>query len=382
MLYLCMPEGQGQWLWQLDDQGWQLADSLDQLIQTVKAIYQGQQAIVFFPSQMAQFYTQQLTRPQYKQLGQSGIQYLIEEQCIEPIDHLAIFHDFHADQLNFIAVTQKIREIYQQSLTLLPWHIQSLLPDFLIIPEPAPHSINIMQIFDRQIIRWAKFRGWIIEDAILLEKLKIEIKQINFYDVSDRLYQNVTEILAQDVEYRHCESEKLHISNFKQHPFNILLKSKRKNVVSNQYWKACAAILCLVVLIQTIYDGLRWWKYKTIADQTVVLAIDQYKQWFPNENRINEQNLKTNFKAKLQSNAVADRQALQLISRVGPILQQASIRAEQLNYQNNALTLSVFAKNSDALSKLAEQFKQQGFSVELGTIRNQGTDVVGLIKVQ
>lgn len=32
MLYLWMPEGQGKWLWQIDDQGWQLADSLEQLI--------------------------------------------------------------------------------------------------------------------------------------------------------------------------------------------------------------------------------------------------------------------------------------------------------------------------------------------------------------
>lgn len=127
---------------------------------------------------------------------------------------------------------------------------------------------------------------------------------------------------------------------------------------------------------------MRWWKYKQLANQTAQLAVDQYKQWFPNETRVNEKNLRSQFSAKMKLNANADTQALQLISRVGPILQQSNIRAEQVQYLNNGLTMNLLAQNSDALTRLTDQFKQQGFAVELGAIRNQGSQVIGMVKVQ
>ncbi|GAA5003638.1 type II secretion system protein GspL [Acinetobacter puyangensis] len=382
MLYLAMPEGQGQWLWQLDDGAWQVADSIDQLIQTVQILYKGIDCVVFFPSQSAQFFTQALPRAQYKQLGQQGVAYLIEEYTIDPIDHLAIFHDFHDDQVNFMAMSQMTRETYQKSLALLPWHVLALLPDFLLVPVPDKDNCNIAQIFDRKLVRWSLYRGWSFDDVTLLAQLPVTVNIANLYQLDDGLTASVKAIIGDDVDYRVLALDKINISRFKQHPFNALLKTKRKQNSGANYWKACAAILCLAVIAQVTYDTLQWWKYQSIANQTAQLAIDQYKQWFPNESRINEQNLNSNFKSKLSSNAAADRQVLQLISRVGPILQQANIAAEQVTYQDNVLNLSLIARNSDVLTRLTEQFKQQGFAVELGAIRNQGSNVIGLVKVQ
>ncbi|MCH4248219.1 MAG: type II secretion system protein GspL [Acinetobacter populi] len=382
MLYLCMPEGQGQWLWQLDDGAWQIADSLEQLIQTIQAVYKASDCVVFFPSQSAQFFTQSLPRTQYKQLGQQGVAYLIEEYTIDPIDHLAIFHDFHDDQVNFMAMSQVTRETYQKSLALLPWHVLALLPDFLLVPAPEKESCNIAQIFDRKLVRWSSYRGWYLDDVSLLAQLPVTVKIANLYQLDDDLTASVKAIMGDDLDYRVLALDKINISRFKQHPFNALLKTKRKQNSGVNYWKACAAILCLAVIAQVTYDALQWWKYQTIANQTAQLAVDQYKQWFPNESRINEQNLSSSFKSKLRMNAAADRQVLQLISRVGPILQQANIPAERVTYQDNALNLSLLARNSDALTQLTEQFKQQGFAVELGAIRNQGSNVIGLMKVQ
>ncbi len=383
MLYLWMPEGQGQWLWQLDDSNWQIAESLEQLIQTVKAIYNGTEAIVFFPSQSAQFYTQPILKAQYKQLKQQGIQYLIEEYSIEPVEHLAVFHDFFKDQLNFMAIPQNIRDTYQQSLSLLPWQVQSLLPDFLLLPEPEIDSLSIAQVFDRQILRWSKFRGWSFDDPELLAQLALAPKMVNFYQVDDELVSKVQLVLGAEVDYKSRELSKIPLSYFKHHPFNILLKTKHKQSATSHYWKACAVILCLAIAVQVSYDLIRWWKYRALANQTVQLAIEQYQQWFPDESRITEQNLQSNFKAKLGANSISgDRQALELLSRVGPILQQANILAEEVNYQNGHLNMSLLVGNSQMLNQLVEQFKQQGFTVELGAIRNQGSQVLGMVKVQ
>lgn len=381
MLYLWMPEGQGQWQWQLDEGQWQSADSLEQLIQSVQLHYKRQDAVVFFPHQSAQFFTQSLNRAQYKQLGQQGVQYLLEEYTIEPIEHLAIFHDFHHEQLNFMAMSQHTRDTYQQSLALLPWHIQALLPDFLLVAEPEAESLNIAQIGHHRLMRWSALRGWSLDDVSFLSQLP-NFQTVNLYELDDFTAQAIQNQLGQDVEYQPRVLEKIQLSRFRQHPFNALLKTKRKATAGVNYWKACAAVLCLAVVVQVVFDGLRWWKYQSLSNQTAQLAIDQYQQWYPNEKHITEQNLKKNFKSKLQLNAAADRQALRLISRVGPILQQNNIAAEQVQYQNNALSLNLLARNSESLNQLTAQFKQQGFSTELGAIRNQGNQVIGLVKVQ
>ncbi|TXJ10249.1 MAG: general secretion pathway protein GspL [Acinetobacter sp.] len=382
MLYLWMPEGQGQWQWQLEDGQWHSADSLEQLIQVVQVHDQGQDAVVFFPHQSAQFFTQSLPRAKYKQLGQQGVQYLLEEYSIEPVEQLAIFHDYHDEHINFMAMSQSIRETYQQSLALLPWHIQALLPDFLLVPEPEKDSLNIVQIGQRRLMRWSALRGWSLDDMSLLAQLKASFQMVNFYQCDETSVQAVQAQLGQSVEYRQCELEQVKFPRFRQHPFNALLKTKRKANTGVSYWKACAAILCLAIVVQVVFDGLRWWKYQSLANQTAQLAVEQYQQWYPNERHINEQNLKKNFKAKLAMNATADRQALQLISRAGAVLQQNNIAAEQVLYQNNVLSLNLLARNSDAMNQLTEQLKQQGLNVELGAMRNQGTQVIGLVKVQ
>ena len=388
MLYLWMPEGQGKWLWQVDDQGWQLADSLEQLIQTVQLTYQHKEAVVFFPSNSAQFYSQTISKSQYKQLGVAGVQYLMEEYCIEPIDQLDIFHQFHKDQLNIMAISRLTRETYQQSLALMPWQFQALLPDFLIAPEPETDQVNIADVFQHRIFRWARLRGWHEHDLNVLSLLPADnVAKINHYypagcAVNNEVDQAIsTMFVGQDVEFLQAELPAIDLGKFRQHPFNALSKTKKTKTGFN-YWKACAALLAICIVTQISYDTLRWWKYKQLANQTAQLAVDQYKQWFPNETRVNEKNLRSQFSAKMKLNANADTQALQLISRVGPILQQSNIRAEQVQYRNNGLTMNLLAQNSDALTRLTDQFKQQGFAVELGAIRNQGSQVIGMVKVQ
>lgn len=383
MLYLWMPEGQGNWLWCVDGDAWQAATSVEALIQAVNTISASKEAIVFFPSQTAQFDVKPLARAQYKQLGVQGVQYLLEENSIEAIDHLAIFHHYAQNELHMMAMSKQTRETYQYSLSLLPWHIQALLPDFLIIEAPEPHNLNIVQIQDRTLWRWGDYRGWQSSDFSLIDLWQHPEQKIKVAGLSSSQMTQVAETLKDPTQLETASMDELktHLSKIKNHPFNALLKVKKPSQQSH-YWRACAALFVIALSVQVLYDGLRWWKYKKIADQTSELAVNQYKQWFPNDGRINEQNLSTQFNAKIRANASADVQVLQLISRVGPILQQANIAAQQVKYQENSLSLHLLAKNAEHLKNLTDQFKQQGFSAELGAIQNQGNDVVGIIKVQ
>lgn len=383
MLYLWMPEGQGDWLWCTNGGTWQSAPSVEALIQAVNFTSTSKDAMVFFPSQTAQFDVKPLPRAQYKQLGVQGIHYLLEENSIDAIDHLAIFHHYAQNELHMMAMSKQTRETYQYSLSLLPWHIQALLPDFLIIDTPEAQTLKIMQIHDRTVWRWGEYRGWQSSDLSLIDLWQDPEQKIQVAGLSSLQMSQLADALKDSsvLATKNVDELSADLSKIKNHPFNALLKVKKPSQQSH-YWRACAALFVVALSVQVLYDGLRWWKYKKIADQTSELAINQYKQWFPNDGRINEQNLTTQFDAKIRANATADVQVLQLISRVGPILQQANIAAQQVKYQENSLSLHLLTKNAENLKNLTEQFKQQGFSAELGAIQNQGNDVIGIIKVQ
>lgn len=378
MLYIWLPEQQQSWLWKMDDQPWQMATSIEQLIQMVQPLYSHQEAIVFFPAQMALYYQQDLPSQAYRALRQQGLAYLLEEYSIEPIEHLTVFHHYRQQHIEMMAVGKSLIETLQHSLQLLPWKIQALLPDFLILPPPAADQANIAQIFDRQIIRTANYQGWTLEDVELLPTLTTA-KTLNIYSVREEFAQDIAKYCAaQTIEQISSLPEP---GNLKHHAFNILWVQKKSAAIS-KYWQACAAILLLAIAVQVIFDGLRWFKYRQLANHTAQLAITQYQQWFPQETRVSEQNLTALFKAKLRSNPTADMQALQLISRVGSVLQQSHLQAQQVQYQDRQLSLQLLAKNSNDLEKLTQQLKQQGLNVQLGSIQNQGSQVLGMVKVQ
>ena len=48
----------------------------------------------------------------------------------------------------------------------------------------------------------------------------------------------------------------------KQHPFNVLPKSKGQERTFSSYWKACAAVVLAIIVVQFSYDLLRWVKLK------------------------------------------------------------------------------------------------------------------------
>ncbi len=78
----------------------------------------------------------------------------------------------------------------------------------------------------------------------------------------------------------------------------------------------------------------------------------------------------------------ADTQALQLLSRVGPVLMQNQIVANRVSYDANMLNMELSANSAATLQALTQQLNQQGFKVELGNIQPSVSGAVGLVKIQ
>lgn len=379
MLYLWMPEANGVWQWSTGE-SWSQASSLEQLIQDIQG-YHGQEAIVFFPSRDVQMLQQSLSRPQYKKLGADGVKYLLEEFVVLPIDSMKILHHFqHPDQLIILGVANSTVETLQHALNLIPVKVVSLLPDFLILPVPEVGKTIIANLSGRLLVRDSEFMGNSVDDLALFldyQPLGQSYKISNF--TAEQMQSLEAMVTYEQIESFHYEVPVL--KKAQHHPFNILPKAKNSQGISG-YWKACAAVLVAAVVVQFGYDATRWYKYKKVADQTALQAIDQYKYWFGQSSRVTEQNLKSQFESHVRLNKSANTQALQLLSRIGPVLMQNQIVANRINYDASILNMELKANSATALQNLTQQLNQQGFKAELGNIQPNGAGAIGLVKIQ
>ncbi|MDN5511509.1 type II secretion system protein GspL [Acinetobacter sp.] len=379
MLYLWMPEANGVWQWSTGE-SWSQAASLEQLIQDTQG-YHGQEAVVFFPSRDVQMLQQSLAKPQYKKLGADGVKYLLEEFVVLPIDSMKVLHHFqNPDQLVILGMAQSTVETLQHALNLIPVKVISLLPDFLILPVPEVGQTIIANLSGHLLVRESEFMGNSVDDLALFLDYQLQGQS---YKISNFTAEQMQSLEAM-VTHEQIETFDYAVPLLKKaqhHPFNVLPKAKNSTGVSG-YWKACAAVLVAALVVQFGYDVTRWYKYKKVADQTALQAVDQYKYWFGQSSRVTEQNLKSQFESHVRLNKSANTQALQLLSRIGPVLMQNQIVANRVHYEASALNMELKANSSTVLQNLIQQLNQQGFKAELGNIQPNGAGVMGLVKIQ
>ena len=379
MLYIWMPETNGTWYWSTGE-NWLQSNSLEQLIQDLQT-HNGKEAVVYFSSRHAQVFQQTMNKTHYKQLGQDGVKFLLEEFVTLPIDQMKVVHHFQNDQLNILGVAQSTIETWQYALSLLPVQIVAFLPDFLMLPEPETNQVIIANLYDHVLVRENAWSGDAVDDlGLYLEFLPAET-QVRHSNLNFSQLDSLATVTNAD-QRTESAYQFQQLVRAKQHPFNVLPKAKNAETQWSGYWKAAAVVLVAVIFVQLAYDALRWAKLKKVADQTAVQAIDQYKSWFGENSRVTEQNIKSQFESQLRMSKLGDTAALSLLSRVGPILMQKQIVAQQVNYADSTLAMSLKAKSADDLQALTQQLNQQGFQAELGNVQADSIGAVGMVKIK
>ena len=379
MLYIWMPETNGTWYWSTGE-NWLQSNSLEQLIQDLQT-HNGKEAVVYFSSRHAQVFQQTMNKTHYKQLGQDGVKFLLEEFVTLPIDQMKVVHHFQNDQLNILGVAQSTIETWQYALSLLPVQIVAFLPDFLMLPEPEENQVIIANLYDHVLVRENAWSGDAVDDlGLYLEFLPAET-QVQHSNLNFSQLDSLATVTNAD-QRTESAYQFQQLVRAKQHPFNVLPKAKNAETQWSGYWKAAAVVLVAVIFVQLAYDALRWAKLKKVADQTAVQAIDQYKSWFGENSRVTEQNIKSQFESQLRMSKLGDTAALSLLSRVGPILMQKQIMAQQVNYADSTLAMSLKAKSADDLQALTQQLNQQGFQAELGNVQADSIGAVGMVKIK
>lgn len=379
MLQIWMPEVDGLWHYSID-QTWSQALTLEQLIREL-SVYQGQDTAVYFPSRHVQLLQHTLSKSQYKQLGALGASYMLEEYVVLPLDAMLIKQHFvQPDQLYMLAIAKSTLEMLQGALTLLPIKVMALLPDFLLLPEPAPNQTYLLHMAGRLLARDSVYSGTSIDDLNLYLDYQDPERHYAHHGLTEAQLSALVAVKTQD-QYQALDYCLAVPKRPERHIWNLMARQVPEHTRS-KYWGLCAAVLGAVIVAQVAVDALRWYQAKNVAEQTAAQALEQYKAWFGANSRVSEQNLKSQFESQLRLNQSVDTQALNLISRVAPILMQHQVLAQQVNYDEQGLNLQLSAASSQKLQDLNAQLAKQGFKVQLGNISAQGSEAIGQLSIQ
>lgn len=379
MLYLWMPEAKENWRWSTGGD-WLEALSFEQLVDDISP-YRDQETTVFFSSLHVQILQQAMSKVHVKKLGQEGIRYLLEEYTAFPIDQFHVVHQFESiGRISIAGVSKSTLESWQSSLSLLPIKLVALLPDFLILPAPFENQVNIVHLYGKTLVRENLYSGTWVDDLALY--LEFQNHQ-NVYQYA-HLNQQEMEVLQRSVSserYTAFDFSFEGIIKPERHPFNMLPKAK-KEVTLSGYWKGCLALILLLVLVQFVTDAWRWVVFKKNANQAAVAVVEQYQAWFGKSGRVTEQNVQSLFESQLRLNQQSDMDALNLLSRIGPVLAQRQIVAQQINYEAGNMLLSLKANSATDLQNLTQQLNQQGFKANLDEVKANGAGAIGMVKLQ
>lgn len=388
MLYLWMPEYGANsqdgssvantFRWRLSkphtSEGWQTAQGWDALL-AATAPENEQEVTVFFPTSSVQMLRQQMSRPQLRQLGSNGVRYLLEEYTLTPIDQLDVRHQHRGNDLTVLAKPQQDVAVLLASFGLTPWRVVAALPDFLLLPMVEGSATLLLDGHNR-ILRLDESYAVSADNLdVTLTRLH-DIKQIQVIgqlNDADRATLDAQKA-ASGLDWQLLDtavSEVFAIDGVThKHPYNLTVNKQESGI--SPYWKVVAAVFIGAIAVQMIYDTVRIWRFHHVEQATKAQAEEQYRQWFPDEQKIID--LKKQMKGHLNGSGAVDMTALSILSRVGPALSQANLPAQKIHYASNAgtgqLELQINAPSLPALENLRSQIVTQGLTAELGAVNS------------
>ncbi len=373
MLYLWMPEGEQVWRWRTHGD-WQAAANWSELLAATE--HEQQKGVtVFFPTASTLMVRQPMQRAQVRQLGPNGLRYVLEEYSLSPVDQLDVRYQHSADEeVTLLGIPATTVSNTVSALALGPWKLIALLPDFLLLPV-TPAVATLLLDGPTRLLRLDSLMGMTADDLVIVLQRTKGIEQLQVLgEVSDA---DRDALDGSGIPWQNASLSLLPPLQLANHPYNVLPQSRQTGW--RPYAKAACWVLMAALISQIVLDSVSALRYRQVAKATQAQAEQQFRNWFPEETRI--VNLKRQVESHLVTSSTADTDALTLLARVGPVLQQANLAASQVRYQNHQLELTIQAPGLPALESMRGALSDQGLTAELGSVSPEGSQVRGTVRV-
>lgn len=376
MIHLWLPVRQGD-IRVFHEAQWHRYDSWDSLSKALQ-VYQlkKQPVCLYIPTAHVTQIRTPISRQQLRQLGDTGINYLLEDYVVGSVDDLSVRHLMPNDnEVILTGISKQLLEQYKHSLALVSLELSAVLPDFMLLDTPK--RSDCASVFGDTVTTLMRTHAYMGNHAEDIQLMASRLPMIETYDVIGSEAQAVSDTLAERVLVNTGVGELTPVEHPERHVLNLNPKIKRAGLPA--YWKVVASVAAFAVLSVLVYDALRIWQYKKLEAGYQSQIIAQYKQWFPNERP--PVDLRKTVGTKTSSNTEQGSTIFSLVSRVSPLLKQSGLAANRLSFQNDALEISINASNINDLETLVSKMTGQGISAQLGNVTPVSSRVEGIIKV-
>ncbi len=385
-------------VWHLDERRWHLVDNWQQLYD-IYGIHGTQAISLYFPTRHLLQVDTPLTSSQIKQLGVSGQQYFFEELFLGSVETLATRSFSTNDAQRVFALSASDIESWQQSAALVGLSIAAMLPDFLLLPmsnimsgEQAVFYQDEATILLRQAdnqalavsylpLMLAKFPE--LSEICVLPPISSPLEDIGNDPIFDPLFiaPSTKALFDQhNLQLSELLSYPEPVPYPERHALNFFTKANK--AVLSPYLKTALMVALAAWVLQFATNGIQWYRYHEAAAATQSATAAQYQSWFPNEPLNARTQLQTQLAPKLRQDHSESSVALTLLSQVSPLIKAASISAQALIFEPDALKMTLIAPDKASLDRLVASVSAQGLTANLEAVNNtdQG-GVTGNIRI-
>ncbi|CAM3932352.1 type II secretion system protein GspL [Rheinheimera salexigens] len=356
--------------------------NIDQLADLAKRVSQ-RQVIALVPASDVVLKQVLLPTKPNRQVLQA-LPYMLEEEQAEDIEQLFValgdvqFQEGQYSQQVAICQRQRL-EKWLDWLQQAGFNVTRLLPDALLLPD---HSLPAcIQLHDQWLVKQAPWQIAAVEQSWWPDYLQLAALP------------NVTSFSPWPVEVDHAhqlaEPElplALLAAQLPQHNFNLLqaeYKPKRQSHTQFGLWRNSAVLAIACLSIYLLQLGMINVQLNRQNQQLQQQSITTYKQAFPNEPVVN---LSLQLKRKLaQVDGGTEQGFLTLLAALQQQLATVpDISLENLRFDSKLSELRFQAKASSfqSFEQLKNKLEQAGFSVNQGTLSNDGDKVQGSVAMR
>lgn len=313
-----------------------------------------------------------------------ALPYMLEEEQAEDIEQLHIalgeLHVINGQYSQQVAICQRQRlEQWLAWLQQAGFSVSRLIPDALLLPEQnLPACI---QLHDQWLIKQTPWQIAAVEQSWWQDYLQLAaLPMLTSYSPWPAGVNQTHQLAEPELPLA------LLAAQLPQQSFNLLqaeYKPKRQNHSALSVWRSSAVLAFACIGIYILQLGISNVQLSRQNQQLQQQSIAIYQQAFPNESVVN---LSLQLKRKLaQVDGGTEQSFLNLLAALQQQLATIpDIQLESLRFDSKLSELRFQAKATgfQSFEQLKNKLEQAGFSVNQGTLSNDGGKVQGSVAMR
>lgn len=349
----------------------------------------GRQVVLLVPTTAVLLSTLPVSRQQLRQIGEEEVLYMLEDQTLTPVEKLhGVFHAISDTHIQIAAIDQQQLQSLLEPFKAANCRLTAAIPDIFLVPANPDGWTLAVDALDC----WVRFSAY---NGIRLEAINaVSLLQAAWQEAAPASLRVYGELPREITDWLAAREEAIPVEHLPElewteefanlgnrHPFNFLqgdhaVKTARS---LSGHWRYAAIFLAVALTVQLAYDGLRLMHFKKQGLASKNEAIQLYKSWFPEEQRI--VNLRRQAEARLAERQSHGAGFMPLMTRVGQVLNQGNWQTRRIDFDDNGLLLEVDALSISELDQLRQQLNGQGVTSETLSANSQGGGVRGRLRI-